>query len=250
MNDRGRFLLGLKADGQYGILSPMRKNENIPAPRAVELVIFDMDGVLVNSEPLHERAHREQLEELGLAAYQDSFNTIGVSTEEFLQSAIERARRQGADVAAIPSLQTLTERHFIRAQTLILRNCPPAPAELVQTLRRLRAAGVRCAVASSSRRSLVDAVLEAKGLRSFFCCILCGDEVANMKPAPDIYLRVLALTGTEASHALAVEDSPSGQQAAAAAGVFCLGFAPYGQLSPQTAAQCSLSSFSQLCDYI
>lgn len=226
----------------------MRKRENAP-DGAVKLMIFDMDGVLVDSEPLHERAHREQLEALGLAAYQDTFNIIGVSTEEFLRRAVERARQQGA-AAAIPPPHVLVERHFARARALIMQNCQPPSAELVSTLEALRAAGVRCAVVSSSPRTLVDAVLTAKALRPYFHYTLCGDEVARMKPAPDLYLRALALAQVHASEALSVEDSASGLQAAEAAGVFCLCYAPYGKPPAQAEPTRTIGSFRDILAYI
>ena len=70
----------------------------------------------------------------------------------------------------------------------------------------------------------MECVLRTTGLEKYFCAMSCGDEVRAAKPAPDVYLRALALCGVSAGEALAVEDSDTGAKAAAAAGIACVAY--------------------------
>ena len=79
-------------------------------------------------------------------------------------------------------------------------------------------------LASSSTRRLVEQILNSLKIKKYFDVIVCGDEVINKKPAPDIYEKVLNLAGLKQNKAIAVEDSETGIKAAKAAGIFCYGY--------------------------
>lgn len=82
--------------------------------------------------------------------------------------------------------------------------------------------GLHLAVASSSSKEWVRGHLARRGLEASFDCIVCGDEVAQAKPFPDVYHAVLAKLGIQGTQAIAFEDSPNGVQAAKMAGIFCV----------------------------
>jgi HAD superfamily hydrolase (TIGR01509 family) len=180
-------------------------------------VVFDCDGVLVDSEPHSVAAWLAVLGPLGHPA-------------------------TAADVAACTGLGFLPTRAHLAA----LGSIPP-PAELwpllmsalrasfetglarfddaIEAVQELALAGVPLAVASSSPRERLDATLEHAGLIGRFEVTVAGDEVAHGKPAPDVYLAAAAGLGVDAAACLAVEDSGPGAAAAVAAGMRVVGVA-------------------------
>lgn len=175
-------------------------------------VIFDMDGVLLDSEPLHYEAVRQILEEQGVEfPLEDYFRYLGTtltSTWDDLCSRYPIAMpfeqfeaRYNADVLA----------QYEAGAPLI-----PGAMELVQ---QLSAAEVPIAVASSSHRQWVEAALSGAGLREYFDQTTAGDEVSEGKPSPEIYLKAAAKLGFAPEDCIAVEDAPAGVESAAAAGM-------------------------------
>ncbi len=175
-------------------------------------VIFDMDGVLVDGEPLHYAVVRRLLAEEGveftLADYQRYLGTTLESTWSDLRGRyrLERGYEWYAEAY---------DREVVRSYREEAELLPGAEA----LLSRLAEASVPLALASSSNREWVDAALDALGLRRFFSETVAGDEVARGKPDPEIYLRAAQRLGAAPSACLAVEDAPAGIAAARAAGM-------------------------------
>jgi len=109
-----------------------------------------------------------------------------------------------------------------RALSLSLINAQPIMPGVVELLADARARGLKLGVASTSERDWVAGHLERLGLIEYFDCIRCGDEVENVKPAPDLYLAVLDCLKLPPKEAVAFEDSPNGVLAATRAGVYCV----------------------------
>jgi HAD superfamily hydrolase (TIGR01509 family) len=106
-----------------------------------------------------------------------------------------------------------------RTQLVLAQPVLPGVTELVDAA---RVAGLRVGVASSSSCQWVNGHLERLGLRDRFDCVRCRDDVAAVKPAPDLYLASIECLGVRADEALAIEDSPNGVAAAKAAGLRCV----------------------------
>ena len=107
--------------------------------------------------------------------------------------------------------------------------------------------GLQLAAASSSSREWVTGHLARRGLEAHFDCIVCGDEVAQAKPFPDVYHAVLTKLGIQAKQAIAFEDSPNGVQAAKQAGIFCVAIPnPLTQQCPFDQADLRLISLTDL----
>ena len=183
-------------------------------------VIFDCDGVLVDSEWLASRVEGELLRELGVEL------TVEQVHELFLGKTVSGvldivAARRGAP---LPSEFTYNWA-FATARTFV-RELQPIPF-VRGVVERLRDAGHRLAVASQSPLARVRLSLEVTGLAEFF-----GDHlyvttmVARPKPAPDVYLLAASRLGAAPGDCLVIEDSPAGAAAARAAGMQALGYAP------------------------
>ena len=183
-----------------------------PAP--VDAVIFDMDGVLADSEPLNFEALRLFLAGHGVRyteAENDEF--IGVTDREHLGILRERYR-------LAPDLDRLigdyTERllALIPGGTVPMRGVPEVP-------RRLAESGYALAVASSAARAVIEARLQALDVLPLFEAVVSGAEVPRGKPEPDVFLEAARRLVVTPARCLVVEDSRNGLRAARAAGMMC-----------------------------
>lgn len=175
-------------------------------------VIFDMDGVLLDSEPLHYEAVRLILEEQGVEfPLDDYFRYLGTTLTSTWDDLCER----------YPI--TMPFDQFEARYNSDVLDQYLAGAPLIRGARelaaQLRDAGVPIAVASSSHRVWVDAALSGAGLREYFEQTTAGDEVSMGKPSPEIYLKAAEKLGFDPGHCIAVEDAPAGVESARAAGM-------------------------------
>jgi HAD superfamily hydrolase (TIGR01509 family) len=181
-------------------------------------IVFDCDGVLLDTEAAWTRAETTLFARYGRSyGFEDKRLLIGGSLAD-TGRALERLLGEGR------TAEQLTEELVELAAEEFGRGVEPMPGavELIEKLRGRRP----IAVASNSIRRLVDVALDGSGLAGTFEAVIAGDEVPNPKPAPDIYLEACRRLGISAETAVAVEDSPTGAEAARAAGLFVIGI-PY-----------------------
>jgi HAD superfamily hydrolase (TIGR01509 family) len=185
---------------------------NHARPRAV---IFDMDGVLLDSEPIGYEAMREVMHRHGAPydlAQNDEF--VGrTSTESF---RILRARH-----GMTPEAEELA-RQFRETKIRIVRERAVPMVGVPEVLVRARAAGYRLALASSAETAVIDATVEALGLAALFEVRVSGWQVGRGKPAPDVFLETARRLVLPPGECLVVEDSRNGLLAAKAAGMRCV----------------------------
>ena len=179
-----------------------------------DAVIFDMDGVLVDSEPFGFKALRRVMARYGLP-YGEAENAefLGRTTLDSCQILRERHRLPEA-------AETLADWYVEGVLEQIARG-PIPMAGVPEVLRRIRAAGYRMALASSAEVRVIDANLTALGLRPLFDAVVSGTQVARGKPAPDVFLAAAERLGAPPATCLVVEDSRNGLLAAKAAGMRC-----------------------------
>jgi HAD superfamily hydrolase (TIGR01509 family) len=175
-------------------------------------VIFDMDGVIVDSEPRHERAFLDLVREIG---YGDKLNLrfadyIGRSDAELWIDFVAQHHPP-------QSLEELLTRKRQRVVE-ILRHDRPVFDGLPCLLAKLNGHYL-LALASGSERAVVDAVLGLDDLRQFFRAVVSGSEIEHGKPAPDIFLRTAELLGVAPQECCVIEDSKPGIAAGLAAGM-------------------------------
>jgi HAD superfamily hydrolase (TIGR01509 family) len=176
-----------------------------------QAVVFDMDGVLIDSEPVWERVRRKFVAEHGGQWPGDAQDRLmGMSTGEW--SAYMSADF-GLSLAPVRVAELITAAMAAeyRAHLPLL----PGAVAAVTAL----AARWPLAVASSAPKSLIEAVLDASGLRPAFAAAVSSEEVPRGKPAPDVYLEAAARLGMPPDACAAVEDSSNGLRSAAAAGL-------------------------------
>jgi HAD superfamily hydrolase (TIGR01509 family) len=179
----------------------------------IKAVVFDMDGLMLDSEPLALRALKRAGDRLGLGFTEEMlFGCIGLnaaSSNAFLAEALGHEIPQGELSSAF-----LKEYDVELAQGGV-----PHKAGLIDLLEFLKGAGLRRAVATSTATALAERKLSSAGVRHYFEFVVGGDAVRHGKPAPDPYLQAASRLGLSAQACLALEDSDNGARSALAAGM-------------------------------
>lgn len=175
-----------------------------------DAIIFDMDGVIVDSEPLHEQAFREIFHEMGYGETHGVHfpDYYGRSDLALWQDFVARHRPP----QPLEELCDWKQRHFLQ----ILRQAQPVFEGLPELVAKL-AARYPLGLASGSLHPVIDEVLGMRGLRQFFPVVVSVQDVAHGKPAPDVFLRAAELLRVPPDRCCVIEDSAAGVQAALAA---------------------------------
>lgn len=182
-------------------------------------IIFDMDGVLINTEPLHYEIWKETFRRRGVDIEYDRYKDCIGSTAAYLMELIYK--NYGADFRQDTTIRQ--EMMALKDET-IEREGFPRIKGVPQMLRRLRGAGFSMAVASSSPQRYIEKAMKAMDVEDCFDLLFSGEKVENPKPAPDVFLAAAAGIGLKPDECLVVEDSTNGCRAAKAAGMVCLGY--------------------------
>lgn len=223
------------------------KYSSEPGPRAV---IFDCDGVLVNTEPLHYKAFQKVLGPLGLghdyARYVEHF--IGFDDRDAFIHAFEEA---GMELSAT-ALDELAEAKAMALRELIGQGVPSFPG-VVELVKELMNRGVPMAVASGALRHEVDAFIAFLGLNKAFRVIVAADEVKKSKPDPETYLltieRLKHVHGSrplDPMNCIAIEDTPAGIRSAKSAGLLVVAVTNSFPAAELTEADKVIGSLSEL----
>ncbi|HKX60697.1 MAG TPA: HAD family phosphatase [Verrucomicrobiae bacterium] len=180
--------------------------------KCIEAVLFDLDGVIVNSEPHHERAFLQVFEEIGYGG------THGIRFSDFIGRSDltvwhEFMARHNPPFA-MAELAALKQKRVLD----LMRAAQPIFEGLPDLVRKL-AAKFPLAVASGSQHPVIEAVLSMKNLRPYFSTVVSVTDVKQGKPAPDIFLRAAELLEVSPAKCCVIEDSKPGVAAGRAAGM-------------------------------
>jgi HAD superfamily hydrolase (TIGR01509 family) len=186
----------------------------VSAPGAAEAVVFDLDGVLVDSESVWGEAKRQLTAEAGGHWHPDAIREMmGMSSIEWSRYLHDRL-----DVPMAP--KEINDAVVERIIALYRERLPLLPGA-VEAVRSL-AERWPLAVASSSNRPVIDLVLELAGIAEAFAATVSSEEVDRGKPAPDVYLEAGRRLGVSPDRCVAIEDSRNGIRAAVAAGMIVI----------------------------
>lgn len=208
----------------------------------IKAIIFDMDGVLVDSEPFNIEIEKRQFE----------MNHLTISEEEHLQYMGVTTDVMWREIAkhhsVIIPVDVLIEqnraesiRYFTEIKDI------PVMKGLVDLLEKLKQKNFQMAVASSAFPEILQLILEKTGIRKYFQVVISAQEAGKSKPEPDVFLIAAKQMGINPEDCLVVEDSSNGIKAAQAAGMSCVAYQG-GGANPQSQkeADAVVNSFDQL----
>jgi HAD superfamily hydrolase (TIGR01509 family) len=177
----------------------------------IEAVIFDLDGVLLDSEQVWDEAREQLAKERGGRWHENAQrDMMGMSSPEW--------SRYMHDVIGLPEPPEEISREVVERMMKLYREHLPVVPGAREAVDRL-AVRWPLGLASSSNRELIDLALELLGVEHLFKATVSSEEVARGKPAPDVYLEAARRLGVEPTHAAAIEDSENGIRAAKGAGI-------------------------------
>ena len=182
-------------------------------------VIFDMDGVIIDSEPFYQEVQIDLFQKMGITILPEEYNTfIGAGMRE-MWNMIKSSRNLSKSIEELIELNNkVLLEYFKESATLV-----PTP-HFTDFLASILASGMKTAVASSTAKPIIEVILKKLNVYKLFDIIVSGDEVENGKPVPDIFLETAARLNVIPSECVVVEDSFNGVKAAKSAGMYCLGY--------------------------
>ena len=180
----------------------------------IKAIIFDLDGVIINSEPIHFKASQKALRDFGIKITLEDYLQFGVSMGKlfFYEKVSEKYRVKLNKTAVFRRKNDYFRKMFDEVK---LRN--GIRDLLDKTYRRFT-----LAICSSGARVNLDLSLKKFDLEKYFKVIVSGDEVKRVKPYPDIYLKAVSRLGCKKKECIAIEDSHPGIVSAKKAGITCL----------------------------
>ena len=199
-----------------------------------QAVLFDTDGVILDSEPLHTEARARLFSKLGIPLDTEKQIVLGARKYDYWQEFSVKY--------SLPyTPEQLIAREFREILALIKERKVPESLYLTKLLKFLNDNKVKAAVGSASSREYVEGVLEYLEIDGYFSAIVCGDEVRRPKPFPDTYLTAADKLGAEPNRCFVVEDSRTGSLAAEAANIPCIGY---------KGTQTALKTDFSVCKYV
>ncbi|HHU22447.1 MAG TPA: beta-phosphoglucomutase [Clostridiales bacterium] len=209
----------------------------------MKAVIFDLDGVLCTTDKYHYYAWKNIADGLGIYFDEEINNRLrGVSRMESLNIILECGK---LEVSEEEKLELAKRKNKIYRR--LLENLTPRDISegAVETIDKLRAAGLKLAVGSSSKNTPF--ILERLGLANYFDAISDGNNISRSKPYPEVFLKAAQMLGLESGECLVVEDALSGVVAAHEAGMLC---ACVGDAAKAGAGDYNMRSISELLDIV
>lgn len=212
----------------------------------LKAVIFDMDGVILDSEPIYYQIEKNFFKDLGIYISDEEYHSfVGLSMNEMWRRIKNSYNLKEEIEALVKSNNKVVFQHFANSE-----NLQPTPF-LEQFIQNLCKKNIRLAVASSSSKKLIEVILKKLILKKYFKICVSGNEVKNGKPAPDVFLHTANLMKVNPEECLVIEDSTNGVKAAKSAGMRCVGFQNLNSGNQDlSAADMIISSFSGLYEKI
>lgn len=182
-------------------------------------VIFDMDGVIIDSEPIHMACEKEIFRMLGISITEEEHHTMVGTTDLVMWTRLKKSFSLSQSTKELVKLKQTFYIDYLKSRT----NLKPVPyiPELMSTLYQN---GFLLALASSSPHTQIDFILNEFELSNFFSVIVSGDDVRHGKPNPEIFLKASELIGISPEHCFVIEDSMNGVLAAKNANMHCIAY--------------------------
>ena len=188
-------------------------------PKKLQCVIFDMDGVIIDSEEIHKKAYYETFKNLGVEVSEDLYKTMtGSSTINAFQKLVNHFNLDDIPEELVLQKRKCYVNYFENDPTLSLVN---GVKELIQFLYKQN---LTLVLASSSAMVNINRVFSRFDLNQYFTAKISGADLTASKPHPEIFEKAAILGGVSKEHCIVIEDSDNGIKAANDAGIFVVGY--------------------------
>ena len=182
-----------------------------------EAVIFDMDGVLIDSEPIHYEIERKLFDRLDIVVDEGLHRSYLGASSRFMYADLKSRFDLQQTVCELMDMDELFRcEYFKRLDKIILNN------GVINLLHEIKASGLKLAVATSSSPEIVRILLDKCGISAIFDTIVTTSDAGKSKPAPDVYLLAAKRIGVSPANCIVFEDSPNGLSSAKSAGMYCI----------------------------
>lgn len=208
----------------------------------IEAIIFDMDGVLVDSEPFHIEIEKRQFERNKLiVSAEEHLNYMGMASDIMWRTVVNKHQLNIPVEELIDQNRTESIRYFSELTTI------PVMPGLIELLEILKRKNYPMAVASSSFPEIIELILKKTELRDYFRVVVSSQEAGKSKPEPDVFLLAAKKLGVPPTNCIVIEDSFNGIAAAHAANMHCVAYqGPGSNPQQQKEADAVITSFDQL----
>jgi HAD superfamily hydrolase (TIGR01509 family) len=207
----------------------------------LKAVLFDMDGVIVDTEPLHYQAYHKMFEEVRIDVDEDLYASFtGQSTINITKRLVDYFN---LDVTP-EYLVSLKRKHY---KDLFDNGSLDLIEGVLERIKDYYANGLALVVASSASMPGINQIFERFDLNQYFSGKFSGADLEKSKPHPEIFLKAAASTGFNKSECMVIEDSTNGIEAAHAAEIFCVGFkSPHSSNQDYSKADMVISNFEEI----
>ncbi len=208
----------------------------------IKTVIFDMDGVIVDTEPVHRYAYKQHFKELNIEISDHLYATF---TGNSTKNIYEKLKLQFDLTDDVEQMVTAKRDFFYEAfdkkEDLFLLD---GVLDLIQNLHKN---GIQLVLASSSAKVTIERIFKRFDLHQYFSHIVSGEDFPKSKPDPAIFVHAAFLSNTKVENCIVIEDSTNGIKAAKSAGIFCIGYdSPNSKLQDYSLADLIITDFKEL----